>query len=102
MENELFPLLSLTVQRIADHTIQDKITLGGNLAGTIIYQEAVLPLLVSDSHMIIAGNYGQKKVPIKDIFHERIQLTKGEMIVQIIVDENFLSLPYFHVKRTKK
>ena len=97
----LFPLLSLTVKRIADHTIQDKITLGGNLAGTIIYREAILPLLVSDSHMIIAGTYGQRKVHIKDIFHKRIHLAKGELIVLIIVDKNFLSLPHFHVKRTK-
>ena len=100
-EMNFFPLLSLTVQRIADHTIQDKITLGGNLAGTIIYREAVLPLLVSDSYMIIAGTYGQRKVPIKDIFHKRINLAKGEMIVQILADENFLSLPHFHVKGTK-
>ena len=43
-EEDLFPLLSLTVRRIADHTIQDKITLGGNIAGTIIFRESVLPL----------------------------------------------------------
>lgn len=43
-EEDLFPLLSLTVRRIADHTIQDKITLGGNITGTIIFRESVLPL----------------------------------------------------------
>ncbi len=48
-EENPFPLLSLTVKRIADHTIQDKITLGGNLMGTIIYKEAILPLLLSNS-----------------------------------------------------
>lgn len=37
-ESNFFPLLSLTVERIADHTIQDKITLGGNIAGAIIYR----------------------------------------------------------------
>lgn len=100
-KKNFFPLLSLIVERIADHTIQDKITLGGNLAGTIIYREAILPLLVSDSSIIIASTKGQRRVPIKDIFHKRIQLAKGEMIVQIIIDESFLSLPHFHVKRTK-
>lgn len=37
-EADYFPLLSSTVKRIADHTIQGKITLGGNLAGSIIYK----------------------------------------------------------------
>lgn len=100
-ETNFFPLLSLTVQRIADHTIQDKIALGGNLAGTIIYKEAILPLLVSDSHIIVAGINGERSVPLKDIFDEKIHIAKNELIVQIIIQENFLSLPHSHVKRTK-
>ena len=35
-----FPLLTKCCQRIADHTAQCKITLGGNVAGTVIYREA--------------------------------------------------------------
>lgn len=96
-----YPLLSLTVKRIADHTIQGKITLGGNLAGTIIYREAVLPLLVADSHLMIASKKEIKTLPIKDIFQGRIQLEKGELILQVIIDEKFLSLSYAHIKRTK-
>jgi CO/xanthine dehydrogenase FAD-binding subunit len=45
----LFPLLGLAAGRIADHTIQLKLTLGGNLAGTIIYHETMLPLLLADA-----------------------------------------------------
>lgn len=100
-ELNLFPLLSLTVQRIADHTIQDKITLGGNLAGTIIYREAILPLMVSNSDIVIAGINVKKRIPLKDVFHKRISLAKDEIIVQIIIKDNFLSFPYLHVKRTK-
>ncbi|APC83844.1 FAD binding domain-containing protein [Clostridium botulinum] len=100
-EANLFPLLGLTVQRIADHTIQDKITLGGNIAGTIIYREAVLPLLISNSEVLIAGSSGQKQVLLKDIFDKRIQLNYGEFIVNVAVDSRFLSLPSLHVKRTK-
>ncbi|MCC5427808.1 FAD binding domain-containing protein, partial [Clostridium botulinum] len=87
--------------RIADHTIQDKITLGGNIAGTIIYREAVLPLLISNSEVLIAGSSGQKQVLLKDIFDKRIQLNYGEFIVNVAVDSRFLSLPSLHVKRTK-
>lgn len=100
-EANLFPLLALTVQRIADHTVQDKITLGGNIAGTIIYREAVLPLLVSNSEVVIATPNGIKQVLLKDVFDKRIKLNSGEFIVSITIDNHFLSLPYCHVKRTK-
>ncbi len=100
-ELNLFPLLSLTVKRIADHTIQGKITLGGNLAATIIYREAILPLLVADSEIIIAGIDGNRRVPLREVFDKQIQLAEGEMIVKVIIDNQFLSLPYIHVKRTK-
>lgn len=100
-EANLFPLLGLTVQRIADHTIQDKITLGGNIAGTIIYREAVLPLLISNSEVVIANSNGKKQILLKDIFDKRIELKDGELIVNVIVDGRFLSAPYLHAKRTK-
>lgn len=96
-----FPLLSLTVKRIADHTVQDKITLGGNLAGTIIYRESVLPLMVSNSNIVLEGIDGKRIVPIMDVFDKRLQISKGEIIVQAIIDEKFLNLPSLHVKRTK-
>ena len=96
-----FPLLSLTVKRIADHTVQDKITLGGNLAGTIKYRESVLPLMVSNSNIVLEGTDGKRIVPIMDIFDKRLQISKGEIIVQAIIDEKFLNLPSLHVKRTK-
>lgn len=101
-EANLFPSLSLAVKRIADHTVQDKITLGGNIAGTIIYRESVLPLLASDSKIVIASSSGRKEALFKDIFDKRIRLSVGELIVSVIVDERFLTLPYLHVKRTKK
>ena len=100
-ELNLFPLLSLTVQRIADHTIQDKITLGGNIAGTIIYRESVLPLMVANSDIVIAGKDGIKRFPLKDIFNKEPKLHKGDLICQIIVKKEFLNLPSIHVKRTK-
>ena len=100
-EANLFPVLTLTVQRIADHTIQDKITLGGNIAGTIIYRESVLPLLISNSEVTIANLNGLKQVPLMDIFEKRIKLSSGDLIVNVAIDSHFLSLPYVHSKRTK-
>ncbi len=82
--------------------MQDKITLGGNLAGTIIYRESVLPLMVSDGKVVLDGPpEGKRTAPVMEVFKEGTNLRKGEMVVQIIVDEKYLNLPYIHVKRTK-
>ena len=81
--------------------MQGKITIGGNLCGTIIYRESVLPLLISDSEIVIGNKTGQRRELLKDIFHGRLRLDKGEMLVKIIVPKEFLNLPYLHVKRTK-
>lgn len=100
-ELNLFPYLGLAVQRIADHTIQHKITLGGNIAGTIIYKEATLPLLTCNAEVVIAGAEGNRQLLLRDILEEKNKLCNGEFIVAVIIDSHFLNLPYAHAKRTK-
>ncbi len=100
-ESNLFPILGMTVARIADHTIQGKITLGGNIAGTIIYREAALPLLIADSQVVIAGFNGTRQVPFSQVFDGRIKLEEGELIVRFIIDSKYTTLPFFHRKITK-
>lgn len=100
-ESNHYPLLSLAVKRIADHTIQGKITLGGNLAGTIIYKESCLPLMLSNAQITIAGVDGTRNVKMSDFFNETIKLSYGELIVKVTIDRQYLSLPNIHVKRTK-
>jgi CO/xanthine dehydrogenase FAD-binding subunit len=101
-EANLFPLLAQAGARVADHTIQNKITLGGNLCGTIIYKEAVLPLMLSESLVYIAGPAGVRTAPINSIFKERMQLEKGEFIIQIKTEKAYVDYPYVHVKQTKQ
>jgi CO/xanthine dehydrogenase FAD-binding subunit len=96
-----FPLLGKTAARIADHTVQCKITLGGNLASTIIYREAALPLLLSDAVMTAAGPSGVKRYEIGRVFRERLQLPKGEFLLGAAVGRRFAAAPYFHIKKTK-
>ncbi|SNS96811.1 CO or xanthine dehydrogenase, FAD-binding subunit [Anaerovirgula multivorans] len=100
-ESRKFPLLGDIGSRIADHTAQCQITLGGNIAGTIIYRETVLPLLLSSSQIVIANESGQKQVSLHEVFNERLQLNPGEFIVQVITDKIYTTLPYVHVKKTK-
>jgi CO/xanthine dehydrogenase FAD-binding subunit len=101
-ESNLFSLLALAGARVADHTIQNKITLGGNLCGTIIYREAVLPLLLADSEIITAGPKGIRVQAIQKIFNQTMQLGLGEFIIQVRISKPFLSYSHFHVKRTKQ
>lgn len=101
MGSMLFPLLAKSGGRVADHTNRDKITLGGNLCGKIIFREALLPFLLAESDVLIAGPYGERKAKIQDIFHQTLQLNPGELVVQIITDADYLSLPHDEVKKTR-
>lgn len=98
-EANAFPLLGRTVARIADHTVQGQITLGGNLAGKIIYREAVLPLLLADSQVVIED--GHKQLPLKEVFNQELRLTNGEFISQIIINKRYCSCPFYHIKKTR-
>lgn len=100
-EANLFPLLSRTSSGVADHTARNKITLGGNISGRIIYREAVLPLLLTNSCFIIAGPKGIKKLSIQQAFENTLQVEKGEFLAQIITDGSYIDLPYVVVRKTK-
>jgi len=95
-----FPLMEKSAGRVADHTMQCKITLGGNIAGTIIYRESVLPLLLTDSMLTIASPGGSKEYPTREIFREKVNLPQGGFIVKASIPKIFLQLPYFHIKKT--
>ncbi len=99
-ESKRFPLMRLTCGRIADHTNQCRITLGGNLCGTILYRETSLPLLLSDAEVTLYGPEGERTVPFASVFRGRMQQKPGELIVQVHVPVWALSAQYFHVKKT--
>ncbi len=97
-----YPLLDKVIAEIADHTARNKITLGGNICANIIYREAVLPLLLTDSKVVIATREGLLEKPINDIFHKSLQLHDGEVLIQLKVDTNMLKLPFYTVKKRRQ
>ncbi|UQD51170.1 xanthine dehydrogenase [Bacillus methanolicus] len=101
-EANVFPLLSKTASEVADRTARNQITLGGNICGQIFYREAVLPLLLTDSDVIIAGKDGLKQLPIQQIFQKQMRLHPGEFLVQIMAEQTYLSLPYRSIKKRKQ
>jgi aerobic carbon-monoxide dehydrogenase medium subunit len=98
-EANFFPLLTKTSSEIADHTARGKITLGGNICAQIFYREAVLPFLLADAHVIIAGAEGIRVVQINDIFKEQLQLEKGEILIQVAIEKKYAEVPYLSIKR---
>jgi CO/xanthine dehydrogenase FAD-binding subunit len=100
-ETNLFPLLTESAGRIADHTSRGKITIGGNICGSFFYREAVLAFLAADSQVVIAGPGGIRTVPVIEAFKERLQLADGEFLVQVITDASVAGLPHRGVKRTR-
>lgn len=101
IEADYFPLLSKTAGRIADHTMQCKITLGGNLAASIIYRETALPLLLAGARAICAGPEGLRECAFEALFQSRPRLLEGEFLVGVSVDQSFFELPYCHMKKTR-
>lgn len=99
-ESKQFPLLGLACGRIADHTNQCRITLGGNLCGTIIYRETSLPLLLVDAEVTTSSANGISRVPFASIFDGRVQLQEGEWIVQLHIPEWALTARHAHIKKT--
>jgi aerobic carbon-monoxide dehydrogenase medium subunit len=101
-EANIYPLLTKTVSEVADHTARGKITLGGNICAQIFYREAVLPFLLADSQVILAGPEGIRNVPINDIFHEDLKLNPGEVLVQLVTDKRAIEAPYISIKRRQQ
>lgn len=99
-QSKLFPLMRLACGRIADHTNQCRITIGGNLCGSIIYRETSLPLLLSNAEVTLFGPEGTRTMLFKSVFDGRMQLNPGEMIVQVHVPVWALSARYAHIKKT--
>ena len=99
-ESGLFPLLSLACGRIADHTNQCRITLGGNLCGTILYRETSLPLLLSDAEVTLCGPEGERTVPFGSAFQGRMRLNPGELVARVRVPSWALMARHAHIKRT--
>ncbi|NLD59829.1 MAG: xanthine dehydrogenase [Clostridiales bacterium] len=93
-----FPLLTKCCQRIADHTAQCKITLGGNVAGTVIYREAALALLLAGAKAELYGPEGERTAELDSLFIPMLSLKRGEFFVRFHLDRRSVGIPFVHAK----
>lgn len=100
IQAKTFPLLE-RVATITDHTVRNKLSLGGNIAGRLPYRETVLPFLVSDATVSLFGKEGLRHLPIKQVFSKRLALEGGEILVDLRVEAPMLSLPWAYIRKTR-
>ncbi|WP_193747859.1 hypothetical protein [Neobacillus niacini] len=50
----------------------------------------------------IVGPEGVKVKPINEIFHEQLQLKKGEFLIQVATDERYIHAPFISIKRRQQ
>jgi len=101
IESELFAPLSRACEHIADHTVRNRLTLGGNIAGQLPYREALLPLLAGDARFVLAGPAGLRTLRAEDAFASRLVHAEGELLVQVRIDRRAAALPSFHRRRER-
>jgi len=101
IEAGVFPLLSQTAACIADYTTRNRLSLGGNIAGRLPYREAVLPFLACDARFVFAGPNGTRTVDCEEAFAEHLRAQAGEFLLQILVENRYLTSPFFHRRRER-
>lgn len=101
IDSGLYPLLGAAAARVADHTVRNRLSLGGNLAGRLPYRETVLPLLVAEAHAELYGPGGLRREPVGRVFSRRLTLERGEFLVRVRVGAEALAAPHYHGRRER-
>ena len=106
-EGDAFPLLTATIRGIADHTVRNRLTLGGNLAGLLPYREVALPLLLADASVLSIApgrkdaQASRKERNLREIFDKRLVLAPGELLLSFSVPIEAPEWPWSHQRRTR-
>ncbi len=101
VENTSIPLLSRALSGIADHTIRNRLTLGGNIMGALPYREAVLPFLVLDGSALIASGNGVRKEGLLELFNKKMNLGNGELLLQMELSPPEEGERWYFARRTR-
>lgn len=78
-------LVRACLAAIADRTVRNSITLGGNICGMLPYREAVLPWLLSDGLVETVGPEGSARRPIAELFDKRLMVAPGELALRFLL-----------------
>ncbi|MBE0449745.1 MAG: FAD binding domain-containing protein [Clostridia bacterium] len=76
------------LNKIADHTVRNALTIGGNICGKLPFREAVLPLLALNSSIKWVDESGIKESLLRDVFDKRLKLPPNAFLYQIMIPRN--------------
>ncbi len=85
IEHEELGALATCLSHIADHTVRNSLTIGGNLCGRLPYREAVMPLLGLDADVVLISGREKSQHKLVSLFDKRLHLPKDAYVYQIIV-----------------
>ena len=89
-DRDEYPLLARVARRIADRTVRNRLTLGGNICGRLPYREVILPLLLAEAEVNLTGPDGSRSVSRAELFDKRLRLKEGEILVSLNVEQDAL------------
>lgn len=96
------PLMRRCIEGIGDHTVRNSITIGGNIAGKLPYREAMLPFLLADAEVLVAGNDPTgaapniRRLPLRELFDKRLRLASGEFLVSFALPKAAAEAPFWY------
>lgn len=104
-ETGSFPLLSATARKVADRSVRNRITLGGNAAGRLPFREALLPFLAAGALAHLATpaagrGFERREVPLRELHAKRLRLSPGELLVGLSVSREAAASAHFHERAT--
>lgn len=100
-DQNLYPLLARVALAVADRTVRNRLTLGGNICSRLPYREAVLPFLLAEAEALVVGPNGSRSEPLSAIFDKRLRLASGELLVQMSLSESNSRLNAWSKRREK-
>lgn len=90
VDGERLGLFSYCAAGVADRTVRNSITFGGNVAGMLPYREAILPFLLLDGTIYTQGPGGLRIDPIRERCRKRIVTEPGELILGVSVERSIV------------
>lgn len=94
----LFPLLAGAARGVADRTVRNRLTLGGNVVGRLPWREALLPFLAADglAHLAYRDEEGilrRRELPLRKLQEKRLRLAAGEILLGMSVTKEAAAAP---------
>lgn len=99
--DNISPFLTTAAEGIADYSIRNRLTLGGNICGRLPYREMVLPLLLLESRAVFCGPSGISETPITSVFNKRLVLETGCFLLGVKIPQDNLNLKHAMARRER-